>query len=78
MLLMELAFLLRGAGSKVVWMTNQKAVEAGDVVYSLEHKMLNRGIQVNLQFWPVPLSLSTLLYDILSLLQIIIQQSYCS
>ncbi|KAK9129785.1 hypothetical protein Sjap_010272 [Stephania japonica] len=45
LLMMELAFLLRGAGANVVWITNQKAVEDG-VVYSLEHKMLHRGVQV--------------------------------
>ncbi len=44
---MELAFLLRGVGAEVVWITNQKPVELDDVVYSLEHKMLDRGVQVN-------------------------------
>lgn len=43
---MELAFLLRGVGSEVVWITNQKPAEPDDVVYSLEHKMLDRGVQV--------------------------------
>ncbi|XP_059461624.1 uncharacterized protein LOC132190606 [Corylus avellana] len=46
LLLMELAFLLRGVGSEVVWITNQKPAEPDDVVYSLEHKMLDRGVQV--------------------------------
>lgn len=46
LLLMELAFLLRGVGTEVVWITNQKPVEADEVVYSLEHKMLDRGVQV--------------------------------
>ncbi|KAK9165439.1 hypothetical protein Scep_000630 [Stephania cephalantha] len=45
LLMMELAFLLRGVGANVVWITNQKAVE-DEVVYSLEHKMLRRGVQV--------------------------------
>ncbi|KAK9164238.1 hypothetical protein Syun_005140 [Stephania yunnanensis] len=45
LLMMELAFLLRGVGANVVWITNQKAVE-DEVVYSLEHKMLHRGVQV--------------------------------
>ncbi|OMO87518.1 Glycosyl transferase, family 1 [Corchorus capsularis] len=46
LLLMELAFLLRGVGAEVVWVTNQKPTETDDVIYSLEHKMLDRGIQV--------------------------------
>ncbi|KAF2324617.1 hypothetical protein GH714_015674 [Hevea brasiliensis] len=46
LLLMELAFLLRGVGSQVVWITNQKPVEPDEVIYSLEHKMLDRGVQV--------------------------------
>ncbi|KAB2604583.1 hypothetical protein D8674_042856 [Pyrus ussuriensis x Pyrus communis] len=46
LLLMELAFLLRGVGAEVVWITNQKAEEDGEVVYSLENKMLDRGVQV--------------------------------
>lgn len=46
LLLMELAFLLRGVGTEVVWITNQKPMEADEVVYSLEHKMLDRGVQV--------------------------------
>ncbi|KAM4129815.1 hypothetical protein ACJW30_01G052500 [Castanea mollissima] len=46
LLLMELAFLLRGVGAEVVWITNQKPVELDDVVYSLEHKMLDRGVKV--------------------------------
>lgn len=43
---MELAFLLRGVGSEVVWITNQKPAEPDDVVYNLERKMLDRGVQV--------------------------------
>lgn len=46
LLLMELAFLLRAVGSEVVWITNQKPAEADEVVYSLEKKMLDRGVQV--------------------------------
>ncbi|KAJ4885017.1 UDP-Glycosyltransferase superfamily protein [Raphanus sativus] len=34
LLLMELAFLLRGVGAEVVWTTNQKPVEADEVVIS--------------------------------------------
>lgn len=46
LLLMELAFLLRGVGAEVVWITNQKPIEEDQVIYSLEHKMLDRGVQV--------------------------------
>lgn len=46
LLLMELAFLLRGVGTQVVWITNQKPSEPDEVVYSLERKMLDRGVQV--------------------------------
>ena len=46
---MELAFLLRGVGADVVWITNQKPPEPDQVIYSLESKMLDRGVQV-LQF----------------------------
>ncbi|KAL1210137.1 hypothetical protein V5N11_029562 [Cardamine amara subsp. amara] len=46
LLLMELAFLLRGVGAQVVWITNQKPLEEDEVIYSLEHKMLDRGVQV--------------------------------
>ncbi|MBA0836903.1 hypothetical protein Goarm_009093 [Gossypium armourianum] len=46
LLLMELAFLLREVGADVVWVTNQKQTESDDIIYSLEHKMLNRGVQV--------------------------------
>ncbi|KAJ4840112.1 hypothetical protein Tsubulata_035322 [Turnera subulata] len=46
LLLMELAFLLRGVGAEVVWITNQKPPEPDAVIYSLEHKMLDRGVQV--------------------------------
>ncbi|KAK4274801.1 hypothetical protein QN277_017975 [Acacia crassicarpa] len=46
LLLMELAFLLRGVGSDVVWITYQKPSESDEVMYSLENKMLDRGVQV--------------------------------
>ncbi|XP_061350827.1 uncharacterized protein LOC133295919 [Gastrolobium bilobum] len=46
LLLMELAFLLRSVGSDVVWITNQKPAEPDNVIYSLESKMLDRGVQV--------------------------------
>ncbi|MBA0745759.1 hypothetical protein Gogos_008322 [Gossypium gossypioides] len=46
LLLMELAFLLREVGADVVWVTNQKQTESDDIIYSLEHKMLNQGVQV--------------------------------
>lgn len=46
LLLMELAFLLRGVGSDVIWITFQKRVESDEVIYSLENKMLDRGVQV--------------------------------
>ncbi|CAD6239058.1 unnamed protein product [Miscanthus lutarioriparius] len=45
LLLMELAFLLRHVGSQVVWITNQRSEETNDVTYSLEHRMLNHGVQ---------------------------------
>lgn len=43
---MELAFLLRSVGAEVYWITIQRPVDTDEVVYSLEHKMLNRGVQV--------------------------------
>ncbi|KAE9467017.1 hypothetical protein C3L33_01081, partial [Rhododendron williamsianum] len=46
LLLMELAFLLRGVGAEVCWITNQKPSERDEVLHSLEHKMLGRGVQV--------------------------------
>ncbi|KAK1324837.1 hypothetical protein QJS10_CPA01g01231 [Acorus calamus] len=46
LLLMELAFLLRGDGARVVWITNQKPTETSEVVRSLERKMFDRGVQV--------------------------------
>ncbi|KAH9622323.1 hypothetical protein KSS87_003115 [Heliosperma pusillum] len=46
LLLMELAFLLRGVGADVVWITYQKPSETDEVVYSLENKMLDRGVHV--------------------------------
>lgn len=47
LLLMELAFLLRNVGSRVVWITYPKSEEKNEVTYSLEHKMLTRGVQVS-------------------------------
>ncbi|XP_051150032.1 uncharacterized protein LOC127264509 [Andrographis paniculata] len=46
LLLMELAFLLRAVGTKVVWITNQKPAKPDEVVYSLEQKMTDRGVEV--------------------------------
>ncbi|KAK7352302.1 hypothetical protein VNO80_17722 [Phaseolus coccineus] len=46
LLMMELAFLLRGVGTDVVWITNQKPTEPDQVIYSLESKLLDRGVQV--------------------------------
>lgn len=46
LLLMELAFLLRGVGAEVIWITNQKPSEVDNIIYSLERKMLDRGVQV--------------------------------
>ncbi|XP_065880994.1 uncharacterized protein [Euphorbia lathyris] len=46
LLLMELAFLLRGVGAEVVWITNQKPPELDEVIYSLENKMMDRGVQI--------------------------------
>ncbi|XP_031478220.1 uncharacterized protein LOC116249182 [Nymphaea colorata] len=46
LLLMELAFLLRNVGAKVVWVTNQKPTETSEVIYNLEHRMLEHGVQV--------------------------------
>ncbi|XVE87351.1 hypothetical protein DITRI_Ditri18aG0110800 [Diplodiscus trichospermus] len=46
LLLMELAFLLRGVGAEVYWITIMKPSETDEVIYSLEHKMLDRGVQV--------------------------------
>ncbi|MBA0677645.1 hypothetical protein Goari_019042 [Gossypium aridum] len=46
LLLMELAFLLRSVGAEVYWMTIMKPSETDEVTYSLEHKMLDRGVQV--------------------------------
>lgn len=43
---MELAFLLRGVGTEVYWMTIQKPAEEDEVIYNLEQKMLDRGVQV--------------------------------
>ncbi|KAI3767973.1 hypothetical protein L2E82_18402 [Cichorium intybus] len=46
LLLMELAFLLRGVGAEVCWITNQKPSGTDEVIYNLENKMLDRGVQV--------------------------------
>ncbi|KAK1411643.1 hypothetical protein QVD17_38200 [Tagetes erecta] len=46
LLLMELAFLLRGVGAKICWVTNQKPSGTDEVIYNLENKMLDRGVQV--------------------------------
>ncbi|MFS7937060.1 putative Glycosyl-transferase family 4_5 [Helianthus anomalus] len=46
LLLMELAFLLRGVGAEVCWITNEKPSGTDEVVYNLENKMLDRGVQV--------------------------------
>ncbi|KAJ0592132.1 putative Glycosyl-transferase [Helianthus annuus] len=43
---MELAFLLRGVGAEVCRITNQKPSGPDEVVYYLENKMLDRGVQV--------------------------------
>lgn len=47
LLLMELAYMLRGVGAKVCWITTQVASES-DVIYNLEHKLLSRGVQVHI------------------------------
>ncbi|KAM7516200.1 hypothetical protein LguiA_005783 [Lonicera macranthoides] len=46
LLLMELAFLLRGVGAEASWITMQKPPGIDEVSYNLEHKMLDRGVQV--------------------------------
>ncbi|XP_042518358.1 uncharacterized protein LOC122092108 isoform X2 [Macadamia integrifolia] len=46
LLLMELAFLLRSVGAQVVWITIQRPIETDEVLYSLEQKMVDRGVQV--------------------------------
>ncbi|KAL6224563.1 hypothetical protein ACLB2K_003418 [Fragaria x ananassa] len=46
LLLMELAFLLRSVGTEVCWVTIQRPVHSDEVTYSLENKMLDRGVQV--------------------------------
>ncbi|XP_065851253.1 uncharacterized protein [Euphorbia lathyris] len=46
LLLMELAFLLRSVGSEVYWITIQKPSGTDEVIYSLEQKMLVRGVQI--------------------------------
>ncbi|KAM7250667.1 hypothetical protein ACFE04_022550 [Oxalis oulophora] len=46
LLLMELAFLLRTVGAQVCWITIQKTSDTDEVIYSLERKMHDRGVQV--------------------------------
>ncbi|GLT44641.1 hypothetical protein SLA2020_185270 [Shorea laevis] len=46
LLLMELAFLLRSVGAEAYWTTMMKPSETDEVIYSLEHKMLDCGVQV--------------------------------
>ncbi|KAL7081523.1 hypothetical protein ACP275_14G044900 [Erythranthe tilingii] len=46
LLLMELAFLLRAVSARVVWITNQKPSERDEVIYSLEQRMMDRGVEV--------------------------------
>ncbi|XP_071725360.1 uncharacterized protein [Rutidosis leptorrhynchoides] len=46
LLLMELAFLLRTVGAEVCWITIQRTSDTDEVVYSLERKMHDRGVQV--------------------------------
>lgn len=45
LLLMELAFLLTHVGAEVVWITYPKPTRGDNVAYSLENKMLDRGVQ---------------------------------
>lgn len=61
LLLMELAFLLRGFDAEVVWITNQKPIEEDEVVKVLEHKMLDRGVKVsNLKVISIVISFDSL------------------
>lgn len=46
LLLMELGYLLRGVGAKVYWITIQRPSDTDDVIYSLEHKLMSRGVQI--------------------------------
>ncbi|KAH6818473.1 UDP-Glycosyltransferase superfamily protein [Perilla frutescens var. frutescens] len=46
LLLMELAFLLRAVGTRVVWITNQKPAESDEVIFSLEQRMTDRGVEI--------------------------------
>ncbi|XP_073020543.1 uncharacterized protein [Primulina eburnea] len=46
LLLMELAFLLRAVGTRIVWITNQKPTEPDEVIHSLEQRMADRGVKV--------------------------------
>lgn len=47
---MELAFLLRSVGTEVCWITNKRPLQKKAVIYSLENKMLHRGVQVMQNF----------------------------
>ncbi|XP_073125947.1 uncharacterized protein [Henckelia pumila] len=46
LLLMELAFLLRAVGTRIVWITNQKPMESDEFIHSLEQRMTDRGVKV--------------------------------
>lgn len=73
-MLMELAFLLRGVGSEVVWITNQKPAEPDDVTYSLEHKMLDHGVQVHFNFM---LLLGSLFFSQFQFFSLLIRLGLC-
>ncbi|PKU66221.1 hypothetical protein MA16_Dca009595 [Dendrobium catenatum] len=45
LLLMELAFLLRNVGGRVIWITYKRPAEENEVIHTLDHKMMNRGLQ---------------------------------
>ncbi|KAL8229321.1 hypothetical protein R6Q57_014221 [Mikania cordata] len=47
LLLMELAFILREVGAEVYWITIQKPSGKYEMIYSLENKLLDRGVQVH-------------------------------
>lgn len=49
---MELAFLLRGVGAEVCWITNQKPIGTDEVIYNFENKMLDRSVHVHLLPFP--------------------------
>lgn len=50
--MMELAFLLRQVDTEVVWITNQKPAGTDEVIYSLEQKLLQKGVKV-INLWMV-------------------------